>query len=279
MNHNDLQSDSGRLGVVVLSAGYAGALAPNRLQQHPDLDTTPLDAPLCVVGGGLTGIEAAAKLAEQRPDAHIVLLCGGTLGPTLGAKARSSVRRQLEALNVHIDDAGTVAAVEDGRVRLTDGRTMASEATVWTAGFGVPDLATRSGLRTDSLGRLLTDETLMSLDDPRIFATGVAAAPSNLPLRMSCQAAMPLAARASDSILDLFSLQAAHTARPIVRRNRTPSRNHSGIAQRRHTARDVCRWEGGGRHQGAGVPHVSETDCQGRPRTGIVQLTGIEEAR
>ena len=47
-----------------------------------------------------------------------------------------------------------------------------SMATIWTAGFGVPDLAAHSGLRTDGLGRLLTDETLTSVDDPRIVAAG-----------------------------------------------------------------------------------------------------------
>lgn len=56
-------------------------------------------------------------------------------------------------------------------------------------------------MRTDELGRLLTDETLTSLDDERIVATGDAAAPSGQPLRMSCQAAGPLGAHAADTVL------------------------------------------------------------------------------
>ncbi|WP_232835897.1 sigma factor [Actinocorallia populi] len=39
------------------------------------------------------------------------------------------------------------------------------------------------------------------MDDERIVAAGDAAAPSGLPLRMSCQAAMPLGARAADTVL------------------------------------------------------------------------------
>ena len=73
--------------------------------------------------------------------------------------------------------------------------------TIWTAGFGVPDLASRSGLRTDAIGRLLTDETLTSIDDDRIVAAGDAAAPSGEPLRMSCQAAIPLGAQAANTVL------------------------------------------------------------------------------
>jgi NADH dehydrogenase len=76
-----------------------------------------------------------------------------------------------------------------------------SAATVWTAGFAVPDLAARSGLRTDALGRLLTDETLTSIDDQRVVAAGDAAAPSGQPLRMSCQAAGPLGAQAANTVL------------------------------------------------------------------------------
>ena len=74
---------------------------------------------------------------------------------------------------------------------LDDGRELPSAVTIWTAGFGVPELAAGSGLRTDAMGRLLTDETLTSIDDPRIVAAGDAAAPSGEPLRMSCQAAHP----------------------------------------------------------------------------------------
>lgn len=101
-----------------------------------------------------------------------------------------------------LDGPGTkVTEVTRDAVRLDDGRAVPSTVTVWTAGFGVPDLAARSGLSTDALGRLLTDETLTSLDDPRVVAAGDSAAPSGLPLRMSCQAAMPLGARAADTVL------------------------------------------------------------------------------
>jgi NADH dehydrogenase len=62
-------------------------------------------------------------------------------------------------------------------------------------------LAAASGLRTDALGRLLTDETLTSIDDDRIVAAGDAAAPSGQPVRMSCQAAGPLGAQAADTVL------------------------------------------------------------------------------
>ncbi len=155
------------------------------------------DAPVVVVGGGLTGIEAAAEFAAAgRP----VTLVGGQLAPSLAASGRRSVARQLAGLGVTVVP-GRVTAVAADAVTLADGRRLPSAVTVWTAGFAVPGLAAASGLRTDELGRLYTDETLTSIDDPRIVAAGDAAAPSALPLRMSCQAALPMGAQAAQTVL------------------------------------------------------------------------------
>jgi NADH:quinone reductase (non-electrogenic) len=76
-----------------------------------------------------------------------------------------------------------------------------SAVTIWAGGFGVPDLAARSGLHTDALGRLVTDETLTSVDDDRIVAAGDCAAPSGQGLRMACYTAGPTAATAADTVL------------------------------------------------------------------------------
>lgn len=163
------------------------------------LQDIPESAPIVVVGGGLTGIEAASEFAEG--GRTVTLASGSLLGPSLGAQARKSAAKQLAKLGVTVIEGPTVEAVHADRVVLSDGRELASAATVWTVGFGVPDLAARSGLRTDALGRLLTDETLTSIDDDRVVGAGDAVAPSGMPLRMSCQAAMPLAAQAARTVL------------------------------------------------------------------------------
>ena len=162
-------------------------------------DLPSANAPITVVGAGLTGIEAASELAEQgRP---VTLVCGGILGPPLSKRGRRSVAGRLRKLGVTVLESVAAKEVRWDAVVLTDGVVLPSAATVWTAGFGVPDLATRSGLSTDALGRLLTDETLTSIDDERIVAAGDAAAPSGQPLRMSCQAAGPLGAQAANTVL------------------------------------------------------------------------------
>jgi NADH:ubiquinone reductase (H+-translocating) len=162
------------------------------------LDELHPDAPVVVVGAGLTGIETASELAGQR---RVTLVCGGVLGPSLSRAGRRSVAKWLRRLGVDVLETAAVSEVRRDAVVLSDGAILPSAVTVWTAGFGVPELAARSGFRTDPLGRLLTDETLTSVDDPRIVAAGDAAAPSGQPLRMSCQAAGPLGAQAANTVL------------------------------------------------------------------------------
>lgn len=175
---------------------YAQRLRAKLDELHPD-------APITVVGAGLTGTETAAELADQ--GHKVTLVCGGTLVPSLSGPGRRSAAKWLSRHGVALLEDDMVAEVRPGAVVFADGAVRPSALTIWTAGFGVPALADRSGLRTDAMGRLLTDETLTSLDDPCIVAAGDAAAPSGQPLRMSCQAAVPLGAQAADTVLSRIS--------------------------------------------------------------------------
>jgi NADH dehydrogenase len=163
------------------------------------IDDLHPDAPVTVVGAGLTGIEAATELAER--GRNVTLVCGGQLGPYLSEPGRRSVAKVLRKLGVPVLEADVVTEVRQNAVVFADGAVRPSAVTIWTAGFGVPQLAANSGLHTDSMGRLLTDETLTSVDDPRIIAAGDCASPSGVPLRMSCQSASPLGAQAANTVL------------------------------------------------------------------------------
>ncbi|SCF02800.1 NADH dehydrogenase [Micromonospora viridifaciens] len=163
------------------------------------LGELPLDAPVTVVGGGLTGIEMAAELTEQ--GRRVTLVCGRTLAPSLSAPGRRYVAKWLSRHGVAVLEPAMVSEVRPDAVVFADGAVRASALTIWAGGFGVPELAAASGLLTDALGRLLTDETLTSVDDDRIVAAGDAAAPSDQPLRMSCYAAGPLGLQAANTVL------------------------------------------------------------------------------
>lgn len=182
-------------------AEYAHRIAEYEpaLRLRAALAKLPNSAPVVVVGGGLTAIETAAELAGLgRP---VRLVTGPGHLPSLGDRARQQVVRQLEQLGVGVTQGATVTEVGPDRVVVSDGSWLPSALTVWAAGFGVPDLAVRSGLVTDPSGRLATDQTLTSIGDPRIVAAGDSAAFADHPLRMSCQAAMPMGIQAAETVL------------------------------------------------------------------------------
>jgi NADH:ubiquinone reductase (H+-translocating) len=183
------------------AAEFAYPIAELELAQRlrDAIDELHPDAPITVVGAGLTGIETAAELAEQ--GRKVTLVCGGQLAPSLSEPGRRSIAKSLKRNAVAVLETDMVAEVRRDAVVFADGAVRPSALTIWTAGFGVPELAAASGLRTDVLGRLLTDETLTSVDDDRIVAAGDAAAPSGQPLRMSCQAAGPLGLQAANTVL------------------------------------------------------------------------------
>lgn len=177
--------------------------AAQRLSRHLGARVNDPSAVVTVVGGGLTGVETAGELAAG--GRVVRLVCRDDLVASLGERARTSALRQLVALGVDVLTQTGVEAVTGDTVTIvdTDGtrRLLPSAATVLAAGFGVPDLAATSGLSVDPLGRMITDETLTSVDDPRIVAAGDASAPSGVPFRMSCQAATQLGPHAADTVL------------------------------------------------------------------------------
>ncbi len=240
---------------------YPVATLEQAQRLRPALDAAPATAPVTVVGAGPTGIETAAELAEQ--GRRVTLVCGGVLGPYLHTRGRRTVAKRLAELGVTvIDGSGAkVTAVTRDAVRLADGRELPSEVTIWTVGFGVPDLAARSGLSTDAVGRLRTDETLTSVDDTRILAAGDSAAPSGLPLRMSCLNAMPLAARAADTVLSRLAGEQPENLRQSSYAQCISLGRSAGIYQFANRS-DVAVWL----HIGGGLgARIKEFVCKGIP--------------
>ncbi|CAM3944242.1 NAD(P)/FAD-dependent oxidoreductase [Tsukamurella ocularis] len=167
----------------------AGAFAVGSLEAaqgaREALAALPDGAAVIVVGGGLTGIETAAEVAESRPGLRVRLLSEGEVGASLGPGARARVRRELDRLGV---------AVERGTFVGADG----ADLVLWAIATQVSDLAARSGLAVDDAGRVVVDGFLRSVSDPRILAVGDGAAVPGA--RLSCQTALPQGAHGADNL-------------------------------------------------------------------------------
>ena len=120
-------------------------------------------APVVVAGGGLTGIESAAEIAEQHPDVDVVLLSRAEPGSMMGANARARLHAGLARLGVRIRSGADIVKVMADGVALADGEVVPAQVVLWTTGVRVSPLASAAGLQVDGSGRILTDESLRSV--------------------------------------------------------------------------------------------------------------------
>ncbi|MGM0928578.1 MAG: NAD(P)/FAD-dependent oxidoreductase [Actinomycetota bacterium] len=186
------------------SVGYALHDAQSAKRLRPALEQLAPGAVVSVIGGGLTGIEAAAEIAEAHPRLTVRLVSRGQMGADLSDGGRRALLAQLKGIGVHVMEGLRVDRSDGQYITLTDGTSLASDCTVWTAGFTAPDLARASGLATDAEGRLLVDSTLACPEFPEIFGAGDAVHAPDLVashLRMSCAMAMPMGAHAADNVI------------------------------------------------------------------------------
>lgn len=168
---------------------------------RPAFAALPDRAQVAVVGGGFTGLETVAELAETRPDLRVRLVTAGEVGGWFTPRAGEHVRGTLDRLGVEALGGARVQAVERDRLVLDDGDEVPSDLTVWCGGFAAPPLARESGIAVDQQGAIVTDAAMRSVSHPRVLAVGDAGhapGPGGDRYSMSCQFAFPSAAHAAD---------------------------------------------------------------------------------
>jgi NADH dehydrogenase len=157
-----------------------------------------------VVGGGLTGIEAATEFAESRPDLEVALIARGGLGDWVSPKAQEHLRKVFGRLGITVHEHTDVAAVGADAITTAAGEAIPTAVTVWTTGFAVHPIAAATTMETTADGRIVVDRDMASVSHPDVFAvgdSGFAFGDAGNPLRMSCATGTPMAWQAADSIV------------------------------------------------------------------------------
>jgi NADH:ubiquinone reductase (H+-translocating) len=158
---------------------------------------------LAVCGSGLTGVEAAAEIAERHPGLTVRLIGRQEPGALLGIRARAHLQASLARLGVQVHSGAEIVGIRPAAVDLAGGRTIAADVVLWTGGVRVSPLAATAGLEVDDHGRILVDASLRSVSHPEVYAVGDAAAVRQGygTLHGTCQSGMPTAVHAAASIV------------------------------------------------------------------------------
>ncbi|MCO8275005.1 FAD-dependent oxidoreductase [Actinoplanes sp. TRM 88003] len=158
----------------------------------------PTGGSVLICGSGLTGVEAAAEIAERHPGLTVRLVGRDAPGSGMTAKAQAHVTAALRRLRVGVR-IGEIRKVLPGAVEMSDSR-LEADLVVWTAGTRVAPLA--PALTVDERGRIVTDPSLRSISHPHVYAVGDAAAVRQKfgLLHGTCQSGMPTGVHAAASI-------------------------------------------------------------------------------
>ncbi|WP_406257817.1 NAD(P)/FAD-dependent oxidoreductase [Streptomyces nigra] len=194
--------DQGVPGVA--EHAYELASRPGALRLRERLAALDAGAPVVVVGGGLTGVEAVTEIAEARPDLDVSLVVRGGLGDWLSAKGRRHLRKVVGRLGITVHEDTTATEVGPDRVTTADGTVLPAAVTVWTTGFAVHPIALATTLEVGDRGQIVVDGTMRSVSHPDVYAIGDAALARGVggkPLRMSCASGGFTAWQAADAIV------------------------------------------------------------------------------
>ncbi len=166
-----------------------------------------------VVGGGFTGLELAAELADmlrtgaQRAGrdaagARVRLVeQAPAVAPEFGPNARRVIGAALDELGVDSDVGVRVLDVDAHGVSLADGRRLISGLVAWAAGPRASTLNEQLGVELDAFGRVSVDAH-MATGIEGVWAAGDAAratAVGDHVALMSCQHAMPQGRQAGEN--------------------------------------------------------------------------------
>jgi NADH dehydrogenase len=138
-----------------------------------------------IVGGGPTGVEMAASIAEmatvtlcsnfRRIDptkSSIILIEGGKrILPTFHESLAAAAANRLERLGVELRTGANVERVDEHGV-IVGGNRIESATVLWAAGVAPSPVVKMLGVATDRSGRVVVGPNMNVLDAQRLFVVG-----------------------------------------------------------------------------------------------------------
>ena len=139
-----------------------------------------------VVGGGPTGVEAAADthdlifdvLEDDYPNVdfgrvRVVLVnAGEQILKGLDSSLVHAATRRLASQRIEVINDARVEEVRSDTVAISDGRNIPARTTIWAAGIEPPPLVSNLDVQKDHRGRILIDQYMRVQGRPGVYAVG-----------------------------------------------------------------------------------------------------------
>ena len=175
-------------------------------------------ASIVIVGGGVTGVEAAGEILRRRGqgneyDIHIVEIESRILGQ-LPRGLSDDAEHRMQAYPVTVHTGETVDKVTSRSVTLGSGKRLRADLCIWSAGMTLPAFLENSGLADEDDAWLPVDDMLRSRYDPSIFVAGDCAELPE-PIRKQAYNAMSMGEVAGDNIARLLDGRRLKRFRPL----------------------------------------------------------------
>lgn len=171
-----------------------------------------------IVGGGVSGIEAAGEILRRRGqgdeyDIHVVEIESRILGQLpRGLSDDAELRMQEHPVTVHTGE--TVEKITSRSVTLGSGTRLPADLCIWSAGMTLPAFLDNAGLKDDDDAWLPVDDMLRSRYDANIFIAGDCAELPE-PIRKQAYNAMNMGDVAGDNIARLLDGRRLKRFRPL----------------------------------------------------------------
>lgn len=129
---------------------------------------------ISIIGGGPTGVELAAALAEYVKGSNISLQLiqgGETLVPSYTAKNQDAAKRALEQLGIDVQLQQRVIKIQKHLLHLKEGKALKTDLTIWVAGVNPRSIPLSCEPQTER-GKIHVNDFLQVKEAPNVYVAG-----------------------------------------------------------------------------------------------------------
>ena len=159
---------------------------------------------LCIIGGGLTGIEMATEWKHYHPHSSVTIVDRNEWGTSFSKKAKDYLQSYMFQNQIQILDNIKIETISEKEIIFQNQTKLSFDVLLNCCGFHCSPLPKQAGFPTNERNQVYVDPFLRTVGHPEVFVAGDLAYLENSYLRMGCVTALPMGAYIADHIADLI---------------------------------------------------------------------------